>query len=524
MKTNNTKPSTIAICVEVASPKLMTEWLDAGWMPNLAQLRDKGVWAPLESITELSSGSLWPSFYTGVHPAKNGQFFTHMQLEPGTYRIVKKYANDVPCDPFWTELHKAGRSSTIVDVAQSRPVEGFNGVHVAGWGSEFPAWKRSSAPRSLMPEIIKRFGSHPLTDQYRLAVKPETTEGYAGLREELIHGVRTKAALSQWLLDNHSHDFFLTVFPESHWATHLLWDALDEDHPRRSPTYADNRECFRQILGTIDDFIGAAQRAHPDADIFVFSLSGMGPNYSGWHILPEFLQKLGMSAEPKGLSRWMPMARWGAWNTRKAEGLIGHRAVEKLKRLLPKRIWDNWTRRFLFAGGEWANSRVFWVPNDYSGALRVNLQGREPRGKVAPGAEYESVCNEVTSELLELRHVDTGRPIVRDVIRPQQMWQGPYASVLPDLLVLWANETLINGVHSERVGTIRCEYPERRTGAHRREAFLAAAGPHIANGVLPKDANILDLAPTFLRLAGVDVPDDYDGRVIQEMLQTAQAG
>ena len=356
MITQNKKPTTIAICLEVAGPELMAEWLDAGFMPNLAELRDAGAWGPLESITELSSGSIWPSYYTGRHPGNHGQFFTHMQIEPGTYRIVKKYADDVPRDPFWMELHRAGLSSTVIDVAQSRPIEGFNGVHVAGWGSEFPAWKRSSAPESLMPKIVERFGSHPLTDQYRLAIKPDTPEAYAALRGELLHGVRTKADLSKWLFDSYSHDFYMTVFPESHWATHLLWDALDKDHPRRSTTYEENQECFRQILETVDEFIGSARAAHPHADVVVFSLSGMGPNFSGWHILPEFLQRLGMSAEPSGVSRWMPMARWGAWNTRKAERLVGQGTVERLKRLLPKKLWDNWTRRILYAGGEWANS------------------------------------------------------------------------------------------------------------------------------------------------------------------------
>ena len=44
-------PSTIAICIEVASPDLMSEWLDRGWMPNLAGVRGRGVFGPLESIT-----------------------------------------------------------------------------------------------------------------------------------------------------------------------------------------------------------------------------------------------------------------------------------------------------------------------------------------------------------------------------------------------------------------------------------------------------------------------------------------
>jgi predicted AlkP superfamily phosphohydrolase/phosphomutase len=488
-------------------------------MPHLARLRERGVWCPLESVAEISSGSIWPSFYTGVGPAKHGQFFTHMQIEPGSYRIVKKYADDVPRDPFWVNLHTSGRTSTIIDVAQSRPLPGFNGVHVAGWGSEFPAWQRSSEPGTVMTEILQRYGSHPLTDQYRLAVKPETETEHRTLRAELLHGVRTKAALSKWLLERHAHDFYLTVFPEPHWAAHLLWDTLDSSHPRhRSVPGDDHADVFREILKSIDDFIGEAGAAHPNSELFVFSLSGMGPNYSGWHVLPEFLARLGMSPRARGISRWMPMGRWGAWTTRAVEQIVGRRFIERARGLLPRRIWDSGTRRILHAGGQWPKSRVFWVPNDYSGALRVNLKGREPRGLVNPGDEYQAVCSEVTEALRELRHLETGRPIVRAVLRPQEMWVGPYSAVLPDLLVLWANETLIDGAHSERLGTIRCEYPERRTGAHRREAFLAAAGPRIAKGAMPRPASILDLAPTFLHLAGVPVPDDYDGRVIGEIL------
>ena len=69
----------IAICIEVGSPELLDDWLREGWMPNLDRLRRAGAWSRLESVSELSSGSIWPTFFTGV-TAKHGQFFTHMQI------------------------------------------------------------------------------------------------------------------------------------------------------------------------------------------------------------------------------------------------------------------------------------------------------------------------------------------------------------------------------------------------------------------------------------------------------------
>ncbi|MGZ8384026.1 MAG: alkaline phosphatase family protein, partial [Nitrospira sp.] len=222
----------IAVCIEVGSPELLDDWLREGWMPNLDHLRRVGAWSQLESVSELSSGSIWPTFFTGVNPAKHGQFFTHMQIEPGTYRIVKKYADDVAQDPFWRELDRANKSCAIIDVAQTRPVDPFHGIHVAGWGGEFPAWPRSSSPRRLMTEIIEKFGTHPLADQYRVALRPETDEEYRLLRNDLLNGARTKADLSRWIFDKGPSDFFLTVFAESHWSNHLLWDGLDPAHPR----------------------------------------------------------------------------------------------------------------------------------------------------------------------------------------------------------------------------------------------------------------------------------------------------
>lgn len=512
----------IAVCIEVCSPELLDDWLREGWMPNLDRLRRAGAWSRLESVSDLSSGSIWPTFSTGVNPAKHGQFFTHMQIEPGTYRIVKKYADDVPQDPFWRELDRANRSCAIIDVPQTRPLVPFHGIHVAGWGGEFPAWPRSSSPGRLMPEILEKFGTHPLADKYRVALRPETEEEYRLLRNDLLRGARSKADLSRWIFDKGPFDFFLTVFAESHWSNHLLWDGLDPAHPRHDGARAPwCKELFRELFGQIDRTIGELTQSRPEADLLVFSLSGMGPNYSGWHILPELLTQIGMSpgAERKGgIESFLPMPRWGSWKTRALEHLMPLPVIETAKSIIPARLWDRWTRRILHAGAGWKNSRAFCVPNDYSGAIRINLKGREPNGMVAPGAEYAAVCDEIRESLLQLVHEKTGRPVVRDVVQTREAYTGEHLAALPDLLVLWTSESLVNGVRSPRVGTIHQEFPERRTGAHRPFGFLAASGPRIRKAPDMKPVHLLDLAPTILSLMGIPVPAHYDGRVISELI------
>ena len=65
-------------------------------------------------------------------------------------------------------------------------------------------------------------------------------------------------------------------------------------------------------------------------------------------------------------------------------------------------------------------------------------------------------------------------------------------------------------------------------GRHRRYGILLALGPGVTPGEID-DANIVDLAPTALHAMGLPVPDDMDGRVLNDLftdgrqVQTADA-
>jgi hypothetical protein len=87
-----------------------------------------------------------------------------MQLQSGSYKINKKYANDIRGEPFWSTLAKTGKRVFSFDIAQSCPIENFNGINLCAWGSEYPAWTRSSWPEPLMRELVARHGSHPLVN------------------------------------------------------------------------------------------------------------------------------------------------------------------------------------------------------------------------------------------------------------------------------------------------------------------------------------------------------------------------
>jgi predicted AlkP superfamily phosphohydrolase/phosphomutase len=167
------------------------------------------------------------------------------------------------------------------------------------------------------------------------------------------------------------------------------------------------------------------------------------------------------------------------------------------------------TRRLLHAGHRWAQSKAFALPNDYSGAIRINLSGREPRGVVRPH-EYEAVCDKIEHELKQLVNPDTGAPVVRDVIRPQRLYPGEELGDFPDLIITWTNDAPVSTVTSPSVGTISRAFPERRSGAHRNDCFVLSS--RALNSHEGAGASLLDLAPTIFELLGSPPARHFDGR------------
>ncbi len=130
---------------------------------------------------------------------------------------------------------------------------------------------------------------------------------------------------------------------------------------------------------------------------------------------------------------------------------------------------------------------------------------------------------DLKAKLHTIANPETGEPLVEHVYERDELYSGPHAELAPDLTVVltdWRYRTI--GLHD--FTTHRVISPAfGPTGDHRMEGILIAAGPAIRVGAKPRDAMLLDIAPTVLHLLGVPVPTDLDGRVLTEMLKPQYA-
>ena len=142
------------------------------------------------------------------------------------------------------------------------------------------------------------------------------------------------------------------------------------------------------------------------------------------------------------------------------------------------------------------------------GRVFINLKGREPHGTVAPEL-YESVREQVAKTLLSL-HDDDGAPIIREVIKRENIFSGPSLNTAADLLAIPHDgydlkADVTKAVRGEKTAL---------AGMHTfDDALFYIRRPHVPLG--ENKFWIGDVAPTILQLMHLPIPEDMDGVALE---------
>lgn len=492
----------LALLLDAASPDLIEKWTDDGNLPNLKRLREGGAYGRLGSAAEWLAEATHYAFLMGRNPGAIG-LAGYSIWDKESMRARLPAADWLPFTPFWRAFGERGPRAVILDPADVYAPEPFNGAEIIGWATHHALAPYQSYPPELARRIQQHFGSSLLPDEnYGLMTKREFES-----TSTVLHRINRKfSALCLELMRDEGWDLFLAYNYTLHHGGHRLWSTINITD-RLSPAETAGLEMsLLKAYVDCDEAVGrVVDAAGPDARIMIFSLHGMGVNHSRIFIFPDMLQRIiqGAPSSPRLLER--------------IRELVPQRWRHEVKSRLPFKIRRGLTSYWTLSKYDWATTRAFSPVSDTEGWVRINLKGREARGIVEPGAEYEALCAEITEGLKSFADSDTGEPVVRDVVRPGSVFHGARVQDLPDLIVRWSDSPAAahRAVSAPRYGTIPWptpgRNPEGRSGNHRPEGLLIAAGQDVRRGPIV-GARTLDLAPTILALLGQAVPDQMEGR------------
>jgi predicted AlkP superfamily phosphohydrolase/phosphomutase len=503
-------PRLITLGVDGLDWNLVNAWAAEGRLPVLRGLLSSSHALILGESNRPLPGSIWTDIATGCSAAVHG-FLHEEQLRAGSYQMERVDASRVAAAPFYKTLSDAGIRSAVVDFPVDYPIEGFNGIQVVDWATEFKLWRFETRPKSLAAQLVSKYGRHPLTDYPGTRI---SLAGLLALKRKLTQGIEIKRRFAVDLIQLRQHEFIFLGFGELHKAGHFFWRFHDRKHPEFTDVEPKLVDSLRAMYEEMDRAVGSVLNQLGNADdLIVVTDRGMYADHRGDHLVDAILLKLGLAVQ-RAPSTVTPSSK-----SLRAR-LLNARSVTKVTRLVARRLISDRFREALLpfyrtAIGaapplDWTRTCVFRLPSVGNSYLRINLAGREPAGIVSSGAQYDALLSDIAARFRALINPKTGEPAVEDLYFPAMQFRGPKATELPDVAIVWNSRNPIDAVASDAIGTIAGRQESERSGNHRPEGFALFRGPSFTTGSGEYQGDARQLAPAILRRFGVEVPRHYE--------------
>ncbi|MCH7619205.1 MAG: alkaline phosphatase family protein [Candidatus Marinimicrobia bacterium] len=453
----------LVIGLDCAPPELMFDKFTDD-MPNFKQLMGEGVWGELESVIPPITVPAWMCMMTSKTPGQLG-FYGFRNRKDYSYDALYFATSTAVKEPLlWEILNKEGWKTITVGVPQTYPPRKVNGIQVSSFltpsiESEY------TYPPQIKEEIADLVG------EYMIDVPNFRTDDKSYLLKQIYEMTEKRFKVIRHFMDEKEWRFFMFVEMGTDRIHHGIWKYFDEEHR----TFIEDEELNTAMLEYykyIDREIGTLlERMDEEDTIMVVSDHGAkrmdgGICFNEWLIKEGYLTVKEYPSEPV---------------------------------------------RMTFDMIDWSKTKA-WGDGGYYGRLFINVKGREPDG-IVKQSEYESLRNELQEKIAAIADPE-GVNIGSVAHKPEDLYPE-VNGVAPDLIVLFGD------LFWRSVGTIgsgEIHTFENDTGPddanHAMNGMFLIKHPGVEGGRKIEGAKLLDIAPTLLKLHGIDIPADMVGKPI----------
>lgn len=268
---------------------------------------------------------------------------------------------------------------------------------------KLPPGVKISAPGGLAKDLAKRFGLYKTMgwsiDTWSMS---EETIDEPTFLDDVTHTVQQYRKMMDGLLAEKDVRLFVQVYEFTDRVGHVMWRFLDPEHPAYDAAKAAK-------------FAASVERNYVQMDVIVGdALKELGPD------------DLLLVCSDHGFTSWRRSINYNTWLVQ--HGFLALKGGNEKQADL----------EMLFGQGE------FWPNVDWSrtkaysmglGEVYVNVRGREAKGIVEPGADYEAVRQEIRAGLMAVVDEATGRHPVERVYTREEAYGSFDPDLIPDLFV-----------------------------------------------------------------------------------------
>ena len=462
---NRRRRRVMVIGLDCAEPQLVFDrWLDR--LPNIRSIVQQGAYGPLRSCDPPITVPAWAVMTSSKKPGTLGVYGFRNRADHSYDKHVIANSTAIKVDRVWDILSRQGKQVILIGIPQTFPPMPVNGILVADFLT--PDIKADyTYPTEFKSEVAKVVG------EYLLDVREFRSDKKEAILNEIFEMTRKRFALARYLLTEKEWDYFMMVEIGVDRIQHAFWAYMDKTHRNYCPGNPFENAIF-DYYQFVDAQIGELLKV-ADKDTTVFIVSDHGAQkMEGSVCVNEWLIREGYLTLFERPSVPTPFAKLNV---------------------------------------DWSKTKA-WGDGGYYSRISLNVRGREPRGIVEP-SEYESLRAELIGKL-EAIPDQNGQPIGTKVFRPEELYQQRNG-VPPDLMVYFGN---LAWRSAGTVGRSSVYTFENDTGPddanHGQYGIFIVRPPAAKNGLKLRDLEIQDIAPTILKILGVPIPSDMEGKVIQD--------
>lgn len=495
---------TVVFGIDGLAFRVLDPMIEAGYLPNFQALARDGVRAALESKYPPFTPPAWMSIATGLKPAGHGVYDFWAYDEQGKdYLVTSRKGGKA----IWNILSDYGKRVLVLNVPLTYPPEPVNGVFVSG----FPGASEQGEftyPRAFRDELLANVPA------YRVDIDQQAIRrGERSHTDEAVLLIENRLALMRYLMSAKEWDFAFVVYRLADHLQHKRW-------PEITALAADELRYYRLL----DEALGVAREmAGPDGNVFVVSDHGFQGTRAIFAV-NEYLYRHGwlhstrkqqrayhlVESLAKVVLRRMGLLYTFRQTKRHTKARLGMDGVDnQIEQRAKERMVPYLTIEEERAAGVCMSS---W--SGVAGAYAV-LSITQPLSAERLAA--------LRGELLALRDPRTGQPLLDAIYSTEDFGTGPYAPETECLLLLPSDGITFTPVLGK---PWLWEYEDRLFGTHQKDGIFYASGPAIRAGMSGPQATpfeVFDVMPTVLRAMQLPVPEDTDGRVLDEIFVPSPA-
>lgn len=452
----------LVIGLDCAAPEIL---LGEERLTNIRRLMEAGTYGRLESVVPPITVPAWMCAATsqdpgslGVYGFRNRADYSYRGLQVVNSRSFRELT-------VWDQIAIEGGRSVLIGVPPSYPPRKVNGISVGCFLSPDTVGGEYTHPPSIKDEITSLVGEYPVD------VKGFRTDDKRWLREQIYEMTRKHFEVVRHYVRHAEWDFFQFVEIGLDRMHHGFWKYHDPRHRQHVP-HNEFADVIRDYYLYLDGEVGSVLELLDDETaVLVFSDHGARA-LDGGFCINEWLIEQGL--------------------------LVLNEYPEEVTSFDRLEV-------------DWDQTKA-WGEGGYYGRVFLNVEGREPRGTVAPD-EYEAFRDELR-KMLEATVDDSGEHLGTVVFKPEEAYRR-VRNIAPDLLVhfgglAWRS---IGGVGYGAVHVQENDTGPDDCNHAQFGAFVLAVPGGPSHGEI-EGAHLLDVAPTLLELGGYDIPPSMQGRTL----------